>query len=73
MNRGIQNMLSMMHKCIMVKLGEVKKPKKNENMRENFINLAEIGGNMQYASLAWEMDGWYCANGATSHRQQGRN
>jgi len=40
----------MMQKCIMVKVGEAPKTKKNESWQE-FINFAEIRGNMQYPSL----------------------
>jgi len=35
-------MLSMMRKCIMVRVGKVKKTKKNKN-RGKFIDFAEIG------------------------------
>jgi len=38
-NRGVQYVLSMMHKYIMVKVGKSQKTKKGE-----FINVAEIGG-----------------------------
>ena len=41
--RGVQYVLSMMRVCIMVKVGESHKTKKNEN-RGKFINFAEIGG-----------------------------
>ena len=62
----------MMHKCIIVKIGEAKRCKlssKDVNFIKiggKFINVAEIGwkfinflgkgGKKQYASLAWGMD-----------------
>jgi len=52
--RGVQYVLNMMHRCIMVKLGESQKRKRTKIGL--FINFAEIWGNMQYESLAY--GGW---------------
>ena len=50
--RGVQYVLSMMHKCIVAKIGEKQRKlvtQKNVNFAENkgkHINLAEIGGHL---------------------------
>ena len=72
--RGVQYLKGMMQKCIIVEIGENKKTQikpKNVNFAEIggiCINFVEIGGNMQYPSVAY--GGWtplwmgpmYCAH-----------
>jgi len=53
--KGVQYVLCMMHKCIIVKVGKAKK-RKQMKMGKKFINFAEVGGicNM----LHWLREEW---------------